>query len=181
MVESGTILIGMLIFVGVVFLGILIFLGIYLYRRRKENTVLCKVLSKDGKWISKRVKNPSTKVKLFGGTYIYDEKAETRNFWGKEVHWWFKDPNPIIYDAPNRQLKLSSESLNNVVEDNFIGKLFQPVDLLSSDHILLYIIVGMVALLVYKLLFDPVAVVLANDSETINLITKACRAAITKG
>lgn len=181
--ESGTIL---AILVGILafsFLGLAIFLGIFLYRRRKARTVKFNIIGVDGQIQVKRLKNPSEKSnKIYGKRYLYDKKAELRDFWG--INMFYKDgnPNAIIFGKiKDENPKLSAGNISKVMEDNFISKLFSPAGLMNAETIfgLITMLLGIAVL--YFLVIENVSVNLIASPENTQIIANACRQAFTSG
>lgn len=166
---------------GLGFVVTAVFMGISVFRRFKTRSVLFQIIGVDGKIKKKRLTNPSHKNKLFGKSYVYDEKCEYRDFWNKTIFYFENIPNPIIFDRTDKQVKVSSEALNNIVEDDFIKKLFNPASLASIENILGFITIGLLIVMFYFLVLDNIVVKIADDPETIRVIGAACRQALTGG
>lgn len=167
--------------IGLGFLMSAVFMGIHIFRRWKTRSVLFHIIGVDGKIKKSRISNPQPKNKVFGKTYIYDEKAEYRDFWNKSIFYYENIPNPIIFDRESQKVKVSSEALNNIVEDDFIKKLFNPADILSIENILGYITVALLVIMFYFLVIDQITVKIAQDPETMRIIGQACKQALTGG
>lgn len=178
--DDTTILSILLGFVGVGFAAMAIFLGIYVFRRWKRRTVLFNIIGLDGIIRKKRIKNPQKKNKIEGKTYIYDETVALKDFWGTTIFYFQNNSEPIVFDSTEYKAKVSSTNLTGIVEDNFIKQLFSPAGLGITGAIL--IIVGLAVLgLYYFVAIEPTAVTLSADSENIQILASACKAALTGG
>lgn len=164
--------------IGVGLLTVAVFLGIHIFRRWKTRSILFQVFGLDGKIKVFRVKNPKKKVKLDGKSYIYDEKAEVRDFWNKTIFYYENNPQAIIFDASKHENKLSSQALDNVLEDEFIRKVFNPTNALSASMILSYLTLGLLAVILYFVFTGDINVKI-SDPDTLKTIGEACKTAIT--
>lgn len=167
--------------IGIGFISLSVFLGIYLHRRWKTRTVLFNIVGVDGKLRFKRINNPKDINEVYGHSYTYDQKCEVPDRWNKSIFYYEGIPDPILFDRTSITPKVTSKALNNIVEDDFIRKLFNPASPLSLENILGYITIGLVVIMLYLLVFDNISVNLANTPETIDLIKNACRSAVLGG
>ena len=180
MVESGALIGWGLIILGSAVLLLVITMVVYLYRRWKSRSVLVNIIHQDGVITRRRIGKIGKRFKVQNRSYVYDQDCELKDRWHKQIYYWWNNPNPIKFDRPSQELKLTSTNLTNVVEDNFITKLFSPSGFTTENLLILFALGGIAALL-YFTLFDPPAATLVGSEENMNVIKDACLAAFRGG
>lgn len=87
------------------------------------------------------------KFKIDDKTYTYEEKAEKRfsRFMYPEIHYFFNNPNPIIYEDKKDKIEISSYDLNELTDADLFGKLLR---LAQEERLLMIILIIVILILI---------------------------------
>jgi len=110
------------------------------------------------------------KINMHGGTYVYSEEAELRNFWGATIYYFDGNPNPIVFDHTKHKIITRASDLKHIIKNTIIEQLLASDSLTKIILILtgINLVVG-IGILATMFISNP-ACTLANNPQNIEVL-----------